>query len=84
MAKLEIIVTKEEQRAIALLKQLAKKWPKSLELFSWSGSLVILKEKNNRDAVIDQIIGISNDGGDPSCGPGQEVYYDNEIEIVYE
>ena len=68
----EVKITKDEQRAIRSLERLAKKWPKTLSLFSWSGTLCVCKKANDgRPAVITQIIGIDNDGGDPS---------DNEID----
>lgn len=64
MAYVEI--TKEEQSAIRSLQRLARKWPKSLSLFSWSGSLQITKEDSNgMQAIVDGVEGISNDGGDP-------------------
>lgn len=36
-------LTKEERNAIASLKRLAKRWPKSLWLFSASGTLNVMK-----------------------------------------
>lgn len=36
-------LTAEEEKAIASLKALARKWPKSLWLFSASGTLSIMK-----------------------------------------
>lgn len=62
-------VTKEEAKAIADLSKLASRWPKSLMLFSQSGSLFVLKppkdsqEPRLRDEVA-TIKGIPNDGGD--------------------
>lgn len=68
-------ITPEEKRAIAALKKLAKTWPKSLWLFSASGSLCVMKndedgERRIRDgggvddaALVTQI-NIPNDGGD--------------------
>ncbi len=79
---LEITVTKEEQKAIASLKRLAKKWPDSLHLFSWSGSLMVMKRKYDKYITIDKIFGIENDGGDPNYG--QEVHWDGDIELNYE
>ncbi len=71
-------LTVEEKKAIASLKRLAKKWPDSLTLFSWSGSLVVFKSDEWRarpdyddlgysasDYNVDTIHGIPNDGGDP-------------------
>ena len=39
----DLIPTPEEQRAIATLKRLAKRWPKSLWLFSASGTLTVMR-----------------------------------------
>lgn len=75
MATIEL--SKEEEKAIAALKRLAKKWPKSLWLFSGSGTLWIIKcgsygeqVHNSSGGVEDYVIcsiDISNDGGD-WCG----------------
>lgn len=57
-----------ERKAIDSLRRLAAKWPRSLALFSNSGTLEV--HKNNADesftdaTYIDSIVGISNDGGD--------------------
>ena len=69
-----LIITKKEQHCIDMLKKLALKWPKTLWLYSASGSLNIIKtnEEGNRasrEDGVDQkyvvdIIDISNDGGD--------------------
>lgn len=68
-------ITKEEQSAIKALKTVAKKWPKSLWLFSASGTLCIMKCKPDGrvamakfggvdpDYIVDHI-DIKNDGGD--------------------
>lgn len=71
-------LTKREEKAIADLEALAKRWPGSLTLFSWSGSLVVFKTdewqgRNGaasewRDAneyIVASVGGIPNDGGDP-------------------
>jgi hypothetical protein len=69
-------ITEEEARAIASLQRLAKKWPRSLTLFSWSGSLavyhtadtdrlVVNHDGNAEDLVLTWIEGIPNGGGDP-------------------
>lgn len=63
-------LTEEERQAIAALERLAKRWPPSLKLFSWSGSLCVIRSDasllDNPDAkVITYIEGIPNDGGDP-------------------
>ena len=67
-------LTDEERKAIAALKRLAKRWPKSLWLYSASGTLWVMSmgedgkpardgEGVHQDYVITHI-GITNDGGD--------------------
>ena len=73
---------KEEQRAIKALQRLANKWPETLILFSWSGSLVVMKELGHLKAVVGDISGIRNDGGDPNYG--DDLVCENKYEIVYE
>ena len=58
---MDVTITKEEQKAIRKLENLAKKWPDTLELFSWSGTLCVIKDQS----IITSIAGISNGGGDP-------------------
>ena len=63
-------LTAEEERAVRALQKLAKKWPSTLRLFSWSGTLVVLKPGDGRtmeEAEVTQIgkSQIPNDGGDP-------------------
>jgi hypothetical protein len=70
-------LTDEERRAIRALQRLAKRWPKSLTLFSWSGSLVVFHSADmtrltscyeggeKSDLILDTVEGIPNDGGDP-------------------
>lgn len=61
-----ITVSKNEQKAIKELQSLAKRWPKTLGLFSFSGSLCVTKKlPDGRLADIQGIQGIFNDGGDP-------------------
>lgn len=63
----DLVLTEEERRAIATLKRLAEHWPKTLRLFSWSGTLCVLKGGEGRtyaDADVEHIA-ISNGGGDP-------------------
>lgn len=73
----EINLSKDEHKAIKSLQRLANKWPDTLKLFSWSGSLCIFKEdKHGLDCVVGHISGIINDGGDPD----DEVNQDVEIE----
>ena len=63
------LLTDEERRAIASLERLAKRWPPSLLLFSWSGTLCVMPADWDRtspnESVITYIEGIPNDGGDP-------------------
>jgi len=51
----EIILTDEEVKAIRALKRAAKIWPDTLWLFSASGSLCVMrnKEDGNRACLID-------------------------------
>ncbi len=69
-------MTKEERSAINSLERLAKRWPKTLGLFSWSGSLTVIRldEKGEfplecreymHKAIVCDISGIKNDGGCP-------------------
>ncbi len=70
-------LTREEANAIRALERLASRWPASLKLVSWSGSLHIVRADvdylnhdrpgyvDPNDAVITTIEGIPNDGGDP-------------------
>ena len=67
----DIELTVEEQKAIASLQRLAKKWPKSLQLFSWSGSLKVMKDNDVETCVVREITGIPSDGGDPDEGFNQ-------------
>ena len=53
-------LTPEERKAIAALKRLEKKWPKSLWLFAGSGSLCVMKKDANGEKVM-----VSSDGFDP-------------------
>jgi hypothetical protein len=60
-------LTDEERRAITALHRLAKRWPQTLKLFSWSGSLCVMRVgvSPSNDAILTSISGIPNDGGDP-------------------
>jgi len=74
----DIELTPEEEKAIRMLKKLEKQWPKSLWLFSASGSLNVMRCDENGEQVmqpnadgggVDQnyvitTIDIPNDGGD--------------------
>lgn len=60
-----------EKQAIRRLERLAKSWPSTLTLLSWSGSLIVLRTEDVRsgrslqDAPSHTVLGIPNDGGDP-------------------
>lgn len=60
-------LTPDEARAIRSLERLAKTWPQTLKLFSWSGSLVVMDAdmEPGTAASLADIQGIPNDGGDP-------------------
>ena len=72
----ELEPTPEEQKAIASLKRIAKKWPKSLWLWSASGSLWVMRRGPDGERMqhpsksgVDQAyilasVDIPNDGGD--------------------
>jgi len=61
-------LTTKEKAAIARLRKLAKTWPKTLALFSNSGTLEVHRcgdgEPYTGDTLIDEVYGITNDGGD--------------------
>lgn len=67
--------TVEEEKLIDSLQRLARKWKetgKDLMLFSWAGSLYVVKKSCIDDQDFNQgcvtlIQGISNDGGDPDA-----------------
>lgn len=70
----EVELTTREEKAISELKAIAKRWPKSLWLFSASGTLLVMKKDSDgnkryngesvaREAIVDYIH-IENDGGD--------------------
>lgn len=73
-------LTDDERRAIDSLNRLARRWPDTLGLFSWAGSLRVTdRSPEVLDAIDDagadggevrtidglQSIDIPNDGGDP-------------------
>ena len=67
-------ITPEEEKAIRALERLAKKFPKSLSLFSYSGTLCVCKAHPDDEfdddyeyayRIVAIIPGIDNDGGDP-------------------
>lgn len=67
-------LTETEKKAIKDLEALAARWPESLLLFSWSGSLTVIKNRSSdyqdykkmmEDQTVATIYGIPNDGGCP-------------------
>lgn len=70
----EPVLTKQEREVIASLKRLAKRWPKTLTLAIMGGDLVVVRTGYPRllaadssdafDAILDDIEGIPNTGGD--------------------
>jgi hypothetical protein len=78
----QILITKEEQRAIKSLERLAKKWPKSLSLFSNSGSLEVFKDIDDSNYEVACILGIRNDGGD--CVDDDGMVPLSEFKLEYE
>jgi hypothetical protein len=79
-----ITITPEEAAALRSLKRLATKWPKSLRLFSWSGSLHVTKRNSNDiDASIATISNIPNDGGDPSEFPSAGVAHTKDEDVSW-
>ncbi|MGE6114268.1 hypothetical protein ACLHZ0_21140 [Aeromonas salmonicida] len=74
----QVTLTKKEQQAIDELRSLAKRWPKTLKLFSWSGALCVFKTDSDGCAAdVAAISGIPNDGGDPDD-------INQSPEIIYE
>ena len=53
-------LTDKERNAVVLVRKLALKWPKSLWLFSASGSLWIMKKNEDGEKAM-----LSNGGVDP-------------------
>lgn len=53
-------LTQEERRAISALKRLAKKWPRTLWLFSASGTLNVMRTGEDGGHVI-----LATEGIDP-------------------
>ncbi len=58
----------QEVAAIRKMKRLAARWPQTLKLFSWSGSLVVMDAAMppGEAAIFTGIPNIPNDGGDPA------------------
>jgi hypothetical protein len=66
----DLKLNSEEIKAINKLQLLAKTFPKTLSLFSANGALYVLKKhprhpEDDQGRIIQQIVGIANDGGDP-------------------
>lgn len=70
----EHVLTDEERRAIAALERLAKRWPRTLTLLSYDGSLSVIHSADldvisdgthaaRQDLILANIDGIPNDGG---------------------
>jgi hypothetical protein len=64
------------EQAVRALQRIAKRWPEGIGLFSWSGTLCVVRLDDAEDGggwphghfsdnVIETITGIPNDGGDP-------------------
>lgn len=62
-------ITRAEARAIKALQYTASIWPKTLMLFSWSGTLHIMKpgEGRTHEEASIGVVSIRNDGGDPNA-----------------
>lgn len=56
-----MIPTNEEQKAINSLKRIAKKWPKTLWLFSGSGTLCVMRCDESGEQVKTKLGGIDSD-----------------------
>jgi hypothetical protein len=65
--------TPEEAKAIAALHKLAKTWPKSLWLFSASGSLYVMRKAEDGSHA-----SLSNHGVDPAYILGKSVNIEND------
>lgn len=59
----QVSLSSLEEEVIKTLEKLAKKWPKTLKLFSFSGSLCVVRDKTGE--ILTTIRGIPNGGGDP-------------------
>ena len=79
---IKIKVTKKEQKAIADLQKLMNKWPQTIEPFSWSGTLHVVKRIDDKMADLAIITGVCCDGGDPNYD--EDIYWPSDIELEYE
>lgn len=66
MSNISVTITKKEQKAIAELESLAKRWPKTISLFGWSGTLHVFKRNDAGRQMDITTIPIFCDGGDPT------------------
>jgi hypothetical protein len=67
MSRPTVLITIEEAKAIRSLQRLAKKWPKSIRIFSHAGTLIVTKANSRGiQATVAFLEGIPNDGGDPN------------------
>lgn len=62
---MEIELTPEEKKAIAALKRVAKIWPKSLWLFSASGTLHVMRNGEDGNPVYEHSDEVRDGGCDP-------------------
>ena len=84
MTRPTTLITIEEAKAIRSLKRLAKKWPRSLRLFSWSGTLCVTKRNSDDiDALITYIENIPSDGGDPQESPKGGIAHSAEVDFSW-
>lgn len=60
-------LTREEENAITTLKRLAKRWPKSLWLFSTDGALLVMRKGEDGLSAHTEII-FSGTGPSPGGG----------------
>lgn len=64
---IKITLTKKEQKVLFDLLQLGRSFPKSLELFGWCGTLMVIKkDAEGRDCIVSSVPGVYACGGDPS------------------
>lgn len=66
---MEIELTEEEEKAIASLRRLGKRWPRTLLLFGGSGSAISVRKPDENGSYgiqreVDTVAGFPNDGGD--------------------
>jgi hypothetical protein len=79
MSDISVTITKREQKAIKDMETIANTWPKSLQLFGWSGTFCIMKKLPDGRQGLITTIPIFCDGGDPT---NTEVEQSPEIEYA--